>query len=146
MPRELSAPASPAKPALGPTRSSLGGTAVHWNNATLEQRRFGLRRGEVSSSATTVVADHGPCTWNQSVANSDAATKLPTLAEVIDKELLQTQVSATISEAEDDVFDSSDSSSDEDELEESESDESELEDEDTDNNVVGSRYANREEQ
>ena len=80
------------------------------------------------------------------MANSDAATKLPTLAEVIDKELLQTQVSATISEAEDDVFDSSDSSSDEDELEESESDESELEGEDTDNNVVGSRYANREEQ
>ena len=54
------------------TRSSLGGTAVHWNNATLEQRRFGLEK--------------------------------------------------------------------------SESDESELEDEDTDNNVVGSRYANREEQ
>ena len=78
--------------------------------------------------------------WN------DAATKLPTLAEIIYKELLQTQVSATISEAEDDVFDSLDSSSDEDELEESESDESELEDEDTDNNVVGSRYANREEQ
>ena len=72
--------------------------------------------------------------------------QLPTLAEVIDKELLQMQVSATMSEAEDDVFEGSDSSPDEDELEESESDESELEDEDTDNNVVGSRYANREEQ
>ena len=50
MPRELSAPASPAKPALGPTRSSLGGTAVHWNNATLEQRRFGLEKSESDES------------------------------------------------------------------------------------------------
>lgn len=46
------------------------------------------------------------------------------------------QVSATTSEAEDDAFEGSDSSPNEDELEESESDESELEDEDTDNNVA----------
>jgi hypothetical protein len=74
------------------------------------------------------------------VANNDASSKLPTLAEVIDNELQRTQMHATMSEAEDDLIGDERSSSDESELESS-SDESDDDDDNDHESVVDSRHS-----